>query len=162
MRLTTVASFPVPGRGELNVNIKYKVSRRVAELHRQAIATSNPKMQKLVLVHAHAVAFVNMVQDELHHLSSCHLESLSMKHGSCIVTNFESTPIFAVAASDFALNLRVRLHLPCRIAPLFNTPGHLTAVERGVAAQAVRLGVDTATAGIVTSEQRKAIGELHS
>ena len=55
-RLTTVRSFPVPGRGELEVNISYKIPRTVAELRAQAAATSKPKMQKSILSHAHAVA----------------------------------------------------------------------------------------------------------
>ena len=71
--LTTVTSFPVPGRGELDVNISYKIPRTVAELRAQAAATSKPKLQKSILSHEHAVAYVNMTTDELHHLSSCRL-----------------------------------------------------------------------------------------
>ena len=83
LRLTTVQSFPAPGRGEIDVNITYKIPRTVAELRAQAAATSKPKMQKSILSHAHAVAYVNMVQDELHHLSSCHLESLCVARPRC-------------------------------------------------------------------------------
>ena len=103
LRLTTVRSFPVPGRGELEVNVSYKIPRTVAELRAQAAATSKPKLQKSILSHGHAVAYVNMTTDELHHPASCHLESLSMKHASCLVTNFASAPIFEIAADDFAL-----------------------------------------------------------
>ena len=123
LRLTTVRSFLVPGRGEHAVNITYRVPRTVAELRAQAAATTKPKLQKSILSHAHAVAYVNMVTDELHHPSSCHLESLSMKYASCLVTNFASAPIFEIAADDFALCLRAH-HLPCRIAPFFEMPAH--------------------------------------
>ena len=86
----------------------------------QAADTSKPKLQKSILSHAHAVAYVNMTTDELHHLSSCHLESLSMKHASCLVTNFASAPIFELAKSDYALSLHTRMHLQCCIARFFS------------------------------------------
>ena len=98
-------------------------------------------MQKSILSHAYAVAYVNMTQDELHHLSSCHLESLSMKHASCLVTNFASAPLFEIAADDFAFCLRARMHLPCRIAPFFEMPAHHLLLQRGSCKYAVYLGV---------------------
>ena len=45
-----------------------------------------------------------------------------MKHSSCLVTNFASAPIFEIAADDFALCLRARMHLPCRIVPFYEVP----------------------------------------
>ena len=46
-------AFPVPGRGEIDVSIAYKIPRTVAELQTQAVATSKPKLQKSILSHAH-------------------------------------------------------------------------------------------------------------
>ena len=102
------------------MNISHKNPRTVPELHSQAIAMSKQKRQKSSLSHEHAVAYVCMVQDELYHQSSCHLESLSMWHSSTLVTNFASAPVFAIAASDFMLNLCASLHLQCSIAAFFN------------------------------------------
>ena len=58
-----------------------------------------------------------------------------MKHASCLVTNFASAPLFEIAADDFALCLRARMHLPCRIAPFFEMPAHHLLHQRGVATQ---------------------------
>ena len=58
-----------------------------------------------------------------------------MKHASALVTNFAPAPIFEVAADDFALCLRARMHLPSRIAPFFNMPAHLLMFQRGIATQ---------------------------
>ena len=59
-----------------------------------------------------------------------------MKHASCLVTNFASAPIFEIAADDFVLCLRARMHLPCPIAPFFETPAHhLLLQQRGIVTQ---------------------------
>ena len=59
-----------------------------------------------------------------------------MKHASCLVTNFASAPLFEIAADDFALCLRARMHLPCRIAPFFEMPAHhLLLHQRGIVTQ---------------------------
>ena len=131
-------------------------------------ALPQPKLQKSILSHAHAVAYVNMTTDELHHLSSCHLESLSMKYGSCLVTNFASAPLFEIAADDFALSLRARMHLPCRIAPFYNMPAHLLLSQNGVATyvhNAIRDSIcETAILAdhAVRVEQRGVYGERHT
>ena len=42
-------------------------------------------------------------------------------------------PWFEIAADDFALCLRARMHLPCRIAPFFEMPAHLLLHQQGIA-----------------------------
>ena len=44
-----------------------------------------------------------------------------------------SAPLFEIAADDFALCLRARMHLPCRIAPFFEVPAHPLLHQRGIA-----------------------------
>ena len=66
-----------------------------------------------------------MIQDEVQSPKNfSHLVSLTHRHASALVIAIPSSPAFAFSAQDFALALRMRMQLPCGLAPIADIAAH--------------------------------------